>query len=877
MADLFPIAEARGPKTANVIFFHGLGGDAHGTWSADPKDKATFWPAWLAQDIEGLSVYSVGYEASVSGWNGSAMELTDRAANVLNLLLVNPDLGAGQLILVGHSLGGLVIKQVLRKAADEAAEGAEASSFIERVRKVAFLATPHAGSDLAGRGDWLRVLIRPSAATRSLLRNDQHLRDLNLWYRRWARQRGIDHLILTETETTSLFGMIVKPDSSDPGLSSDPVPIDTDHIAIAKPVNRESEVYQLVLSFIKRPTERPVSPEEIRVDALEGPLEKPIDWLFGWKASFERTRQRFGMPVAVLLALSVAGGFILLNWEHIAKIPFVPGVIAFLCQHAVPVPRAEAGRLTIAVAHLARDNEGLEHERLLRDQLDHFESVKTLPLDRTLDPDQPDKKKSEEEARGLLKKDGADVLIWGSVVSSGDKSYMRLYWTPSREVSGAKASDRYQPQTETLALPEAFWSDLKQILGLLTQTRIAALTVDQHGHYVADKLAPLIAQVRALIESKEGVWNSETLAGVRFSLATALLYYGEQSGKNESLAESIELYRKVLDEWTRERVPLDWAMTQNNLGLALETLGARENSTEQLEGAAAAFGEALKVLNRERDSHLWAMAQNNLGLTLKTLGQHANNTEQLEGAIAAFGEALNVFTRERDSHRWAMVQNNLGVTLATLGQRETGTARLDEAVAAYRRALEELTRQRVPMEWGELENNLGVALKILGERKNDTEQLKQAVAAFHEATKELTHERVPPLWAATKRNLGDALKLIGERESDEAQLEAAITAYRETLDYTRAQMPLDWAQTQLDIASTYTELCAMSCKSQYLDYALAAVDGALDEYRKHKTASDVEKLEQIRNQFLGAKGIVARSAIARPGLLPGRPPLPVAK
>jgi len=39
----------------------------------------------VAQDIESLADYSVGYEASVSGWNGSAMELTDRAANVLNL------------------------------------------------------------------------------------------------------------------------------------------------------------------------------------------------------------------------------------------------------------------------------------------------------------------------------------------------------------------------------------------------------------------------------------------------------------------------------------------------------------------------------------------------------------------------------------------------------------------------------------------------------------------------------------------------------------------------------------------------------------------------------------------------------------------------
>jgi tetratricopeptide (TPR) repeat protein len=59
-----------------------------------------------------------------------------------------------------------------------------------------------------------------------------------------------------------------------------------------------------------------------------------------------------------------------------------------------------------------------------------------------------------------------------------------------------------------------FWSDLKQILGLLTQTRLAELTFDQPGHYVDDRLAPVIVQVRALVQSKEGVWNPETLAGV---------------------------------------------------------------------------------------------------------------------------------------------------------------------------------------------------------------------------------------------------------------------------------------------------------------------------------------------------------------------------
>ena len=209
----------------------------------------------------------------MSNWHGSAMELADRAANVLKSLLVEADLEAGEIVLAGHSLGGLVIKQLLRKAADAATDSAEAFSFMDRVRKVAFLATPHAGADLAGWGDRLRLLVRPSSATRSLIRNDQHLRDLNLWYRRWARTRKIDHLILTETKTTLVFEMVVKPDSSDPGLATDPVPIETDHIAIAKPANRDSNIYKFVRDFILRHSERPVSHEEKKIDAVKDDMQ----------------------------------------------------------------------------------------------------------------------------------------------------------------------------------------------------------------------------------------------------------------------------------------------------------------------------------------------------------------------------------------------------------------------------------------------------------------------------------------------------------------------------------------------------------------------------------------------------------------------------
>ena len=92
-------------------------------------------------------------------------------------------------------------------------------------------------------------------------------------------------------------------------------------------------------------------------------------------------------------------------------------------------------------------------------------------------------------------------------------------------------------------------------------------------------------------------------------------------------------YTEALKEWTRERVPLDWAMTQNNLGLALAVLGERESGTERLEQAVTAYTEALKERTRERVPLDWAATQNNL-----------DNAKE--------------YTRERVPLDWAATQNN---------------------------------------------------------------------------------------------------------------------------------------------------------------------------------------------------------------------------
>src|SRR6516164_1104 len=101
---------------------------------------------------------------------------------------------------------------------------------------------------------------------------------------------------------------------------------------------------------------------------------------------------------------------------------------------------------------------------------------------------------------------------------------------------------------------------------------------------------------------------------------------GERERGTVRLEEAVAAYREALKERTRERAPLDWATTQNNLGNALARLGERESGTARLEEAVAAYREALKERTRERVPLQWAGAQHNLERALKLLDERKRQT-----------------------------------------------------------------------------------------------------------------------------------------------------------------------------------------------------------------------------------------------------------
>ncbi len=317
------------------------------------------------------------------------------------------------------------------------------------------------------------------------------------------------------------------------------------------------------------------------------------------------------------------------------------------------------------------------------------------------------------------------------------------------------------------------------------------------------------------------------------NLGIALVTLGERESGTARLDEAVSAYRAALTERTRDRVPFDWAATQNNLGNALRTLGERESGTARLDEAVSAFRAALTEYTRDRVPLDWAGTQNNLGNALLRLGERESGTARLEEAVSAYRAALTEYTQERVPLDWAMTQNNLGLALRTLGSRESGAARLEEAVSAYRAALTEYTRDRVPLGWAMTQNNLGAALRALGERESGTARLEDAVSAYRAALTEQTRDRVPLDWAMTQNNLGNALETLGERESGTDRLEEAVAAFREALtEFTQDRVPLQWATTQNNRGNALVRLGERESGTVRLEEAVSAFSAALTEWTR---------------------------------------------
>ena len=230
-----------------IVFVHGVLGDATKTWTAR---NGAYFPALLLGDtaFDGLDIFVYDYPSTAFADSYSVDELADN----LRLLLETAKVFEThrEVLFVAHSMGGLVVRQLLLKY----------QRFAPKVSMVYFFATPTTGSELAALAK-IAPSLNPQFTDMRPWKDQAYVGNL---VRQWqAAEFRVKSYCAYEKRTT--YGVRVVEEQSATNLCNQRLdPIDTDHLDIVKPIDRTAISYlalrQAVLSTPASPPAPPPAP-----------------------------------------------------------------------------------------------------------------------------------------------------------------------------------------------------------------------------------------------------------------------------------------------------------------------------------------------------------------------------------------------------------------------------------------------------------------------------------------------------------------------------------------------------------------------------------------------------------------------------------------
>lgn len=569
------------------------------------------------------------------------------------------------------------------------------------------------------------------------------------------------------------------------------------------------------------------------------------------------------LGLAGLLAMSLLTGatYVVLNWQSLSKNEWLGPPLKRATQKSIP--KADSRRFSVALARLENDPDR-EQERLLRRLLQEFKGIEVLSLDRTIATSGPVSDavlaKGHAEARSYLKKSGASVVLWGSVLRLGNQTNFDLNFTGS---AGTPLSlKQYTPEAAgEFRLPGVFWQDVLRLLVTASWSDFQEST----GRPVAADLAPFIERVRNLLDSPGGpsAWDSDARQSTHIVLAQALRRLSREIADPKPLDEAISIYELVLREMDRNRSPRRWATVQRSLGNVLTVRGDEGGGTGYYQRAIPALTAAAEVFDGLGDRNEWADTQHKLANTQVAIAKQwpaGGDTTRFNAAFATFERALAAFRATGNAEGWASAQNDLGVAFRERAVRSKTMviADLDRAVECYKAALKVHTpalRQR----WAATQFNLGVALleagdslrtaQSAGERELGKRYAADAIRAFVEARKVYTAVVYRLDWAETSNSLGNAYALLGELGPDASFLDRAVAVYEEAQQVrTRTRYPRYWAYTQINRAEAIKSIGSIKGNRETLlraDQAYLEADAVLRQLSDRYGIFEVSKGRQM--------------------------------
>ncbi|CAL8584147.1 hypothetical protein XPA_009752 [Xanthoria parietina] len=235
--------------TLDVVFVHGFNGDALRTWrhktarfSDDrqqhsmlerPKkvprlmsalsrhagdSELVYWPKHLLPEtLPSARVFAYGYDTRVRHALDAPVSkntVYDIASDFLRTLEAERRSQPSRpLIFIAHSLGGIVVKELLRQSYGHQAHHSHLHRIYKATAAVLFFGTPHGGADPRGLCEHVVEQVARAAGltvneqiVSTLLPNSERLRELRDEFGPMARREQLDHLLLSRTVWCPVFG-----------------------------------------------------------------------------------------------------------------------------------------------------------------------------------------------------------------------------------------------------------------------------------------------------------------------------------------------------------------------------------------------------------------------------------------------------------------------------------------------------------------------------------------------------------------------------------------------------------------------------------------------------------------------------------------------
>lgn len=256
---VFELYAPEGQQKLDIVFFHGLQILTYRnayieTW----QSGSACWPQmWLPEDFPRARILSISYDSSArrSKIEGH-VDLPTLGELLVEDLIVLAGVGTKcPVILVGHSLGGIVIKQLCLEAdrnqkSSHLHRNKSIKNFLKNIKGIFYYSVPHGGSQLANlaknyvpyTGAMLDYLTILSIHTEEINDAFRQLREA----RKWRADAVSENLV---TWIGPFRALVVTETSARQDVDSFTV-LEEDHLSVCKPKDTSAPSYVILKDFI---------------------------------------------------------------------------------------------------------------------------------------------------------------------------------------------------------------------------------------------------------------------------------------------------------------------------------------------------------------------------------------------------------------------------------------------------------------------------------------------------------------------------------------------------------------------------------------------------------------------------------------------------